>query len=228
MHPVSDLKDICPPKFGYNFAKKKKAEEPELRTSIEDFLQPKDVTHERKSGYTKGHIRTILELDTFGPAHSEKVTEDRTSGKLPMSPNLDRNRSPASSKVDDASSGFWEGDDYSIGSPTSHTSKSQRSQNSKTKTQLLFGGTWNAELLNAAENDKTKPLVRPTTSGYSQDARGRHWDYSKNRTAMLKEQERERERMDEYLQDKERQKRESEEYQNLINSFEAHLKSIQY
>mmetsp|Transcript_20362 Transcript_20362/g.37786 ORF Transcript_20362/g.37786 Transcript_20362/m.37786 type:complete len:331 (-) Transcript_20362:218-1210(-) len=224
MHPVSDKKDICPPKFGYNFSKIKRSE-PELRTSIEDFLQPKDQTHERKIGYNPGHIRTILQLDTFGPAHSEVVSEGRASGKLPMSPNLDRNRSPASSKVDDASSGFWGGDELSVGSPGS-TRSPPRSPHPKT--QVLFGGTWNKDLLDATLNDKTQPLVRPSTSGYNQDARGTNQDYSKHRTQMLKDKQAMKEKRESMRKDKSRQKKESEEYQTLINEFEAHLKSIQY
>lgn len=221
MHPVSDKNDICPPKFGYNFSRIERRE-PELRSSVEDFLQPKDQTHQRKTGYSKGHIRSILELDTFGPAHSEKVNNERKSGKLPMSPNLDRNFSPDSSKRDDASSGFWSGDDDSNGSFGSKSFKSSP------KNKALFGGTWDPDMLNATLRDKTQPLVRPSTSGYRQDARGTNWDYFKERTAMLKAQEVEKQRQATLLLDRKRQKREAEEYQRFINDFEAHLKSIQY
>lgn len=224
MHPVSDKKDLCPPKFGYNFSKIKRAE-PELRTSVEDFLQPKDQTHERKTGYNPGHIRTILQLDTFGPSHSEEVTEQRVAGTLPMSPNLDRNRSPASSKKDDASSGIWVGDEMSMDSPGSTKSPVG---SPKIKTQVLFGGTWNADLLDATLNDKTQPLVRPSTTGYTQDARGTNMCYSKHRTQMMKDKQREKEKLDAKRRDKARQNKESEEYQSLIDNFEAHLKSIQY
>lgn len=240
MHPVSDRKDICPPKFGYNFSKIQH-KEPELRTTIVDFLNPKDVTHERKIGYAPGHIRTILQLDTFGPAHSDEVNEKRMSGKLPMSPNLDRNAvlTPDISRIgscksgggdrydnDDGSSGFWGGEeDVSLGSPGSRTS----SINNRIKKQTYVpGGTWNAELLNATLHDKTQPLVRPSTSGYKQDARGTNKNYSRDRTAMIKEKELQRLRTAELRKDRNRQKKESEEYQRLINDFEAHLKSIQY
>jgi hypothetical protein len=252
MHPVSDKKDICPPKFGYNFSKVRR-KEPELRTSIEDFLQPKDQTHERKIGYNAGHIRTILELDTFGPAHSEAVSEKRRAGRLPMSPNLDRNRSSPegsqrggsqrggsqrggaqtqSQQGADNSSGFWGGDDLTLGSPGSSSCASRGNTNNKSpnklRTQVLFGGTWNADLLSATLDDKTQPLVRPTTSGYQQDARGANMDYSKSRSAMLRERQRQREREGARRRDKSRQQQESAEYQQLIDDFEAHLKSIQY
>ena len=83
-------------------------------------------------------------------------------------------------------------------------------------------------MLNATLNDKTQPLVRPSTSGYSQDARGTNKNYSRDRTAMLKQQEQDREKEQNYQKDQQRQKQESEEYQGLIDDFEAHLQSIQY
>jgi hypothetical protein len=217
MHPVSDTKDICPPKFGYNFSKIKR-KEPELRTSIEDFLQPKDQTHERKIGYNAGHIRTVLQLDTFGPSHSDHVHEGRMSGKLPMSPNLDRNRNMSSGPLSDTSSGMW-GDDSTVDSCGSKSVKSR----------IMFGGTWNKDMLNATNSDKSLPLVRPSTTGYEgQDAHGGNLNYSKNRTAMLKGKAEDKQRLAAYRKDKSRQSSESVEYQGLIDDFEAHLKAIQY
>lgn len=230
MHPVSDKKDICPPKFGYNFSKIKR-KEPELRTSIEDFLQPKDQTHERKIGYNPGHIRTILQLDTFGPVHSEEVSEGRKSGKLPMSPNLDRNRpsthSPDASQGDDASSGFWGGDEVTLGSPGSASDTLRSKTKNRPPQAALFGGTWDADMLNGTGRDKT-PLVRPSTSGYTQDARATNMSYSKSRSAMLQEKEESKNKIAAFMKDKERQQEESREYRELIDQFEAHLKSIQY
>lgn len=229
MHPVSDKKDICPPKFGYNFSKIKR-KEPELRTSIEDFLQPQDQTHERTIGYNPGHIRSILQMDTFGPGHSDVVNEARAIGLLPLSPNLDRNHSmhnspPGGSRDDDASTGILFIDDTSKGdSPSVSSRTSQKSP--KVKTQVLFGGTWDAELLKGTGNDM--PLVRPSTRGYTQDARGNNLSYSKHRTQMLKERERYREHKDSLEKDRSRQLQESREYQGLIDEFESHLKSIQY
>lgn len=90
IHPVSDPNDISPPKFGYNFTKRPK-ETQELQTHLEDFLQPQSQVIPRQTGYSKGHIRTVLELDTFGPNHSDAVSESRSLGNLPLSPNVDRN-----------------------------------------------------------------------------------------------------------------------------------------
>jgi len=211
MHPVSDVKDICPPKFGYNFSKIKR-EEPELRTSIEDFIQPKDQTKNRSTGYNSGHIRTVLQLDTFGPNHSDSVSEGRMSGVLPLSPNYDRNKSP-NSKSNSQS--------RDLGSSTNST----HSKSEHAKSQILFGGTWNKDLLNSSPD---QPLVRPSTSGYSQDARGSNWNYSKKRTALLKEQSDNKKKFEEYKRDKSRQEKESKEYQKIIDDFEVHLKSIKY
>lgn len=217
MHPVSDKKDICPPKFGYNFSKIKR-EEPELRSSIKDFLQPKDATHERTTGYNKGHIRAVLELDTFGPIHSEKVNEERSSGKLPVSPNLDRNRdshSRGGTRSENSSMSPDGLEDSTIGS-------------AKSTSHVVFGGTWSKDLFHGADDDKSLPLIRPSTSGYVQDARNQNLSYSKKRAAMLKEKAEHKRRIEEYKRDRQRQEHESKEFQKLISDFEAHLESIQY
>ena len=106
LHPVSDPYDISPPKFGYNFTKRPR-ESQELRTGLEDFLLPQSQTIPRQTGYSRGHIRTVLELDTFGPNHSDSVSEGRSLGSLPLSPNVDRNAalSPSGSRRHSRSAG---------------------------------------------------------------------------------------------------------------------------
>jgi hypothetical protein len=88
-HPISDPKDIAPPKFGYNFPKKKIVET-EFINAHEDFVKPQNPIAKRTTGYNKGHIRTMLQLDTFGPEHHKRVTESRQRGTTPHSPNPDR------------------------------------------------------------------------------------------------------------------------------------------
>ena len=69
---------------------REKEVQPERPTQVEDFLQPKCPLRDRKTGYSAGHIRSVLELDTFGPNHSEFVEAMRMSGELPASPNYNR------------------------------------------------------------------------------------------------------------------------------------------
>ena len=64
----------------------------ELQSRPEDFLNPRSQTAPRRSGYNPGHIRSVLQLDTFGPEHSAEVELKRGVGLLPPSPNMDRNR----------------------------------------------------------------------------------------------------------------------------------------
>jgi hypothetical protein len=77
--------------------KKNKSRRPQTTSVIDnskglkDFLEPNSPTESRKStGYNKGHIRTMLKLDTYGPAHADSVREERSQGSLPTSPNTDR------------------------------------------------------------------------------------------------------------------------------------------
>lgn len=60
---------------------------------IEDFLRPHSPVTPRTTGYEVGHIRSLLKVDTFGPANSLRVSRERESGQLPPhSPNVDRFR----------------------------------------------------------------------------------------------------------------------------------------
>ena len=94
MHPIRDEKNISPPESGYTYSSKKSQDVSELFSQIEDFLQPDDLTRERRTGYNPGHIRTLLGYDTFGPLHSEALNKDRDEGRRPIySPNPDRNSS---------------------------------------------------------------------------------------------------------------------------------------
>jgi hypothetical protein len=122
LYPISDPLDISPPPFGYNF-KKNPRYHSELRSSIEDFIQPKDQVSPRSTGYSRGHIRSILELDTFGPQHSDRISESRSHNSLPLSPNLDRNKSrqqrvgPPDSKNNFADTGSSKATDFSKSFP---------------------------------------------------------------------------------------------------------------
>lgn len=90
LHQFHAPKDVATPKFPITKSLKEKPPPAELRTFVEDFLQPKNLTRRRVTGYSPGHIRSLLDLDTFGPNHSQKVEAKRSSGILPMSPNMSR------------------------------------------------------------------------------------------------------------------------------------------
>jgi hypothetical protein len=179
MHPISDPRDISPPKFGYNFPRVTR-EHSELRSSVEDFIQPKSLTGRRSTGYNRGHIRSVLELDTFGPHHSEVVTDARLAGTLPLSPNIDRNRSPTGSR-----SGRDREDN--------NDSSSRSTLTTLNKSQSLpgFGGKgWNPmEYSQGTGRDADHPLLQTTTEGFSaggHDPRGASLKYSTERKHKLK------------------------------------------
>lgn len=229
MHPVSDPNDICPPKFGYNFTRLAR-EAPDLRTSVEDFIQPKRQDLPRRTGYSRGHIRSVMELDTFGPSHSEKVNDARSQGSLPLSPNLDRNRptsragtdSPFGSRVGSraGSRGGSRG-----GSKALATGRSDASGLNKSPSfPGLVGGTWDQSVF--SEMDRTQPLVRPTTEGFLGDSRGSSIRWAKERQAKLQEKREARERLKKHRADLERQRMEADEHENYVYQFEQNLKSI--
>lgn len=86
----------------------------------QDFLTPQDPLVDRKTGYNKGHIRSILQLESYGPLHSDVLREERSRGSLPGSPNNDRNRLISSERIAlKSSSGF--GNNQSTNSPGSRT-----------------------------------------------------------------------------------------------------------
>lgn len=89
MHPYRDPLDHS---RVYSTSRIKTMEHTDLRTKPEDFIRPRDQTAQRHTGYGSGHVRSVLELDTFGPLHSGEVERKRESGQLPASPNMDRNR----------------------------------------------------------------------------------------------------------------------------------------
>ena len=90
MHPYRDPQDKYR-KFTQTRVKRIETT-PESPTTLEDFLRPGELVSERKTGYNPGHIRSVLQLDTFGPEHSATVEYKRNEGKLPESSHLDRNK----------------------------------------------------------------------------------------------------------------------------------------
>jgi len=68
--------------------------------NLADFIEPQDPVRPRSTGYSAGHTRSLLGLDSFGPRMAERNRLAREVGMLPDSPNVDRervlaNRSPS-------------------------------------------------------------------------------------------------------------------------------------
>lgn len=65
---------------------------------MEDFLEASDPIRPRSTGYSRGHLRSIAKVDTFGPADSLEKTLKRELGLLPP-PNPNRYKNmPGSAK----------------------------------------------------------------------------------------------------------------------------------
>ena len=66
---------------------------PDRDHAHKDFIDTRNPVKDRnQTGYNRGHIRSILQLEAFGPQQSDAVREERSRGSLPQSPNTDRNR----------------------------------------------------------------------------------------------------------------------------------------
>lgn len=97
MHSLKDPKDLDKAKtsrLSYSRLPDTRKEDEEIKFKnmlpLEDFNRPDNLTEDRTTGFTPGHIRSMLQLDTYGPAHSVKVNTQRQMGVLPQSPNVDR------------------------------------------------------------------------------------------------------------------------------------------
>lgn len=97
MHPYSDPLDRG---RTYSVSRLKIIEMEREALPPADFLQPEDPTRPRTTGYSVGHTRSMLGLDSFGPKSAEKHRIARQAGEIPSSPNTDRERA-----IDNASPG---------------------------------------------------------------------------------------------------------------------------
>lgn len=87
MHPYSDPDDRG---RTYTVSRLKSREAQLDPMEMGDFLQPEDPTRPRSTGYTHGHVRSMLHFDNFGPHSAERNRQAREVGLLPDSPNIDR------------------------------------------------------------------------------------------------------------------------------------------
>ena len=87
MHPYSDPDDRG---RTYTVSRLKLKQEQVDPLPMEDFLKPEDPTRPRSTGYTHGHVRSMLHFDSFGPHSAERNRQAREVGLLPDSPNVDR------------------------------------------------------------------------------------------------------------------------------------------
>lgn len=63
-------------------------------------MSPGELTRPRSGGFSRGHLRSVLGYDSFGPNHSVKLNRERLAGTRALSPNVDRNFSQAKLLLD--------------------------------------------------------------------------------------------------------------------------------
>jgi len=175
MHPYYDPHDIGGTVYNRSILKiraeqrcKSNNNEDDINNKevMEDFLEAADPIRPRSTGYSRGHLRSIAKVDTFGPADSLQKTQQRELGLLPP-PNIDRYKNmPGSAKQK-----------LTMRSKTSHGSRGSSSASS------LFADTnipqsWNEQFIGNSntdnkndKNDKNDTYVKPhTTTGGSRQS----------------------------------------------------------
>lgn len=135
----------------------------DLLSKQTDFLMPRDLTHARKTGYNPGHIRSVLQLDTYGPAHSAEVERQRNEGLLPVSPNLDRNRDLRTEVCSASNSRVAAQLQKSKSAPNRVTIKEGTS--SKNDSGGMGSPNSASTADSASNNIGTPPIDRPSSSG---------------------------------------------------------------
>jgi hypothetical protein len=58
---------------------------------MQDFLVPWDPIEYRTTGFSAGHVRSMMHLDTYGPKDSIETEIKRAEGTIPKSPNSNKN-----------------------------------------------------------------------------------------------------------------------------------------
>lgn len=101
LHQKELLKDVHPPVLTSKSLRPHILEDFDFSGKIEDFNLPLDPlsVNSRRTGYSRGHIRTMLSLDTFGPNSSSVISTMREQGSRPESPNIDRYRANQSPRT---------------------------------------------------------------------------------------------------------------------------------
>jgi len=64
---------------------------PDSNTTAQDFLTPGDPFDFRTTGFSAGHVRSMMHLDTYGPKDSVETELKRAEGAIPKSPNTNKN-----------------------------------------------------------------------------------------------------------------------------------------
>lgn len=175
----------------------------------EDFIQPSDPVNERKTGYNKGHIRSLLELDTYGPNQSIDVNAKRSDGSLPSSPNTDRfsTGSPTGSRASTRSRNTMQG------------SRASRQSSSKRKGNMFD------QLQGKPDPVATLPEVYGVyTSTINPRSKGRTWfhEYKSGKRDAKNRQEETKA----YTDYRRQMEREADTTSNHLDEFEARLRTI--
>ena len=159
MHPYRDPLDTQR-KFTKSRIPLPREDADDLQSKPEDFLNPRAMTAPRSTGYNIGHIRSVLQLDTYGPNHSADVEKKRSVGLLPNSPNVDRNRDLRT--------------EVCIASNTRTVAKLRKEKEMKAKEQANRSGSPTSLLADGAESPNLFSINQrpssPTTNNMSADS----------------------------------------------------------
>lgn len=239
IHPLSDPADRCPPKTGYSYSKK--LTEHDFFSKHEDFVKPKNPVSDRQTGYNRGHVRSILEFDTFGPEHSAKVCQQREEGSVPSSPNSDRysqqSRSPSPNGSRASTAASFNGG----GRPGSKGGTVRGSRGGSSLELELLGTKFENGILARSGNlpavivpvsfnkshkiyDDTSSADKPVKLALDSHTQGITWFL--NRKEKLNRKKLQKSKKIKNAQQKEHQEKEAKQFQNLLDKFENNLRAI--
>jgi hypothetical protein len=211
------------------------------KVGCEDFVRPEDPlsTKFRDTGYSSGHVRSKLGLDTYGPSSSNERAFDRASRLIPQSPNIDRERTFSSYNNGSATrsrlSSLETGSNSSIGFSVNDFFPNQTGNVGKSKFSPGGDGSTSNSVTSKGNTKRSKDLP-PGTLGFTGPAilnddislvdpitKNKEW----SRSYFERKASQKKEALDRKLRiaDIRRQREDAKAEQQAIISFESSLQS---
>lgn len=199
--------------------------------TLDDFLAT-DPTRPRSTGYSRGHLRSIAKVDTFGPTDSLLKSEERDSGLLPA-PNTDRYKDMPSSvreklnkRKSKSSQGLRESSSASSLFADKNVPQSWKdsgpentiTKNSDTyiKPNTTSGGT---------RQRTSRDMERLVPSNLLLDSNTKSWEWFRSYQKRLNDRERLKQTKEQHLKIKSMNSKLAQQQKNDLAAFEVSLKS---
>jgi len=199
--------------------------------TLEDFLAT-DPTRPRSTGYSRGHLRSIAKVDTFGPTDSLLKSEERDSGFLPA-PNTDRYKdmpSSAKEKLNKRKSKSSQGIRGSSSASSLFADKnvpqSWKEKDSGLRENTITNNTYiKPNTTSGSRHGTSRDIDRFTPSNLLLDSNTKSWEWFRSYQKRLNDRERLKETKEQHLKIKSINNKLAQQQENDLATFEASLKS---